>query len=141
MADSSEQSQHVSSSEALRSSSSASSLAMQGAQQEGMRGGPAESSGRMWGDLSGDMQQRLSTGHGQRRSSDSFGGGVPRVYSNERLVPGGLPCGSPAFVPDAWRHIAHMELPMYNRVTNCIQILAWLTSKVAYSLRLSVLSS
>ena len=90
MTNSSEHSQRVSSSEALRSSSSASSLAPQGAT-DGIRGGPAESSGRGWADLSGDMQQRLSMGQGQqpRRSSDSFAS-IPRVYSNERIAPGPL---------------------------------------------------
>ena len=89
MANSSEHSQRVSSSEALLSSSSASSLALPGAAEGPIRGGPAESSGRGWGDLSGDMQQRLSLGQGQqpRRSSDSSAS-IPRAYSNERLAPG-----------------------------------------------------
>ena len=84
-------SQRAPSSEALRSSSSASSLALQGPAEGATRGGQAESSGRGWADLSGDMQQRLNLGQGQqaRRSSDSFAS-IPRVYSNERLAPGVL---------------------------------------------------
>ncbi|CAL8466783.1 g6319 [Coccomyxa elongata] len=88
MANSSGTSQRASSSEALRSTSSASSLALQGPVEGATRGGQAESSGRGWADLSGDMQQRLNLGQGQqaRRSSDSFAS-IPRVYSNERLAP------------------------------------------------------
>lgn len=91
MANSSGTSQRAPSSEALRSSSSASSLALQGPVEGATRGGQAESSGRGWADLSGDMQQRLNLGQGQqtRRSSDNFAS-IPRVYSNERLAPGVL---------------------------------------------------
>lgn len=91
MTNSSGASQRAPSSEALRSSSSASSLALQGPAEGATRGGQAECSGRGWADLSGDMQQRLNLGQAQqaRRSSDSFAS-IPRVYSNERLAPGAL---------------------------------------------------